>query len=84
MSWSYVMLVSFLFGSVIGQFGYGAGVLLILAAATLWAGDALHLWINTGGAFFLITTFSITGLIAIATHLAILLYRKYIRPRPTD
>jgi hypothetical protein len=81
MSWSFIILVSLLFGSMIGQFGYGAGVLLILAAIILWTGAALHLWINSGGAVFLIYTGLITGLVAIATHLAIAFYRKYVRSR---
>jgi hypothetical protein len=68
--------VSLLFGAIIGQFGYGAGVLLLLAAALLWGGDALQLWINTGGAVFLVRTFVMTGLVAIATHLIITLFRK--------
>ncbi|MEW6325233.1 MAG: hypothetical protein AB1515_07580 [Nitrospirota bacterium] len=74
---SFEILVSLLFGAIIGQFGYGAGVLLIAAAAVLWGGDALQVWINTGGAVFLVRTFVMTGLVAIATHVGIALYRKH-------
>lgn len=81
---SFEILVSLLFGMVIGQFGYGAGVLLILSAAILWGGDALQLWINSGGATFLIRTFLMTGLVAIATHFIILLYRKYKQPQQSS
>lgn len=78
---SFEILVSLLFGVMIGQFGYGTGVLLILAAALLWGGDALQLWINTGGAVFLVRTFVMTGLVAIATHVILALYNKHVKSR---
>ena len=74
---SFEILVSLLFGAIIGQFGYGAGVLLLLAAALLWGGDAFHIWINSGGAVFLVRTFMMTGLVAIATHVIIVFYRQH-------
>jgi len=73
---SFEIFVSLLFGAVIGQFGYGTGVLLMAAGALLWAGDALGWWINTGGAIFLIRTCLMTGVITIATHFLIVGYRK--------
>jgi len=73
---SFEILVSLLFGAMIGQFGYGTGVLLLLAAALLWGGDAFHIWINSGGAVFLVRTFVMTGLVAIATHFIIVFFRQ--------
>jgi hypothetical protein len=74
---SFELLISLLFGAMIGQFGYGTGVLLLLAAALLWGGDAFHIWINSGGAVFLVRTFVMTGLVAIATHFIIAFYRQH-------
>lgn len=82
MSWSFIGLVALLFGAMLGQFGYGTGVLLMLAAAILWAGGALHLWINASDVYFLIAAFSVTGAVTIATHFAIVLYRKVAKPSP--
>jgi hypothetical protein len=79
MSWSFVGLVGFLFGIFLGQFGYGTGVLLLLAAAVLWGGGALHVWINASDVYYLIASFSTTGLVTIATHFIIVFYRKYIK-----
>ncbi len=76
---SFEILVSLMFGAIIGQFGYGAGVLLIAAAAVLWGGDALQIWINAGGATFLVRTGLMTGLVAIATHVGITLYNKHFK-----
>lgn len=77
MSWSFIGLVGLLFGGLLGQFGYGTGVLLLLAAAILWTGGALHLWINASDVYFLIATFSVTGAVTIATHFLIVLVRKF-------
>jgi ABC-type spermidine/putrescine transport system permease subunit II len=80
MSWSFIGLVALLFGGMLGQFGYGTGVLLMLAAAIMWTGGALHLWINASDVSFLIAAFSLTGAVTIATHFAIVLYRKAVKP----
>jgi len=77
MHWSFVGLVGLLFGIVLGQFGYGTGVLLLAAAALLWAGGALRLWINASDVYFLIASFSTTGAVTIATHFIIVYYRKF-------
>lgn len=79
MSWSFIGLVGLLFGGLLGQFGYGTGVLLLLAAAILWTGGALHLWINASDVYFLIATLSLTGAVTIATHFGIVFYRKYTK-----
>jgi len=79
MSWSFIGLVGLLFGAMLGQFGYGTGVLLILAAAILWAGGALQLWINASDVYFLIAAFSVTGAVTVATHFAIVFYRKWAK-----
>jgi len=84
MSWSFVVLVGLLFGIFLGQFGYGTGVLLLLAAVVLWAGGALHLWINASDVYFLIATFSVTGMVTIATHVLTIFYRKFIKSGETD
>jgi hypothetical protein len=76
MHWSFVGLVGVLFGIILGQFGYGTGVLLLAAAALLWAGGALHLWINASDVYFLIAAFSATGAVTIATHFFIVVFRK--------
>src|SRR3990172_7792214 len=78
---SFEIFVALIFGLVMGQFGYGTGVLLLLAAAIFWGGDALSLWINSGGAVFLVRTMTLTGLSTIATHVGIELYRKHVAPR---
>ena len=83
MPW-FIIIIALLTGSVIGQFGYGAGVMLILAAAVLWAGDALNLWINTGQAVFVVRIFSATGAVAIGTHLFIAFMRKRRTAREAD
>ncbi|HUJ79501.1 MAG TPA: hypothetical protein VLY45_04205 [Nitrospiria bacterium] len=77
MSWSFVGFVGLLFGVFLGQFGYGTGVLLLAAAALLWAGGALRLWINASDVYFLIASFSATGAVTIATHFIIIYYRKF-------
>jgi hypothetical protein len=79
MSWSYVLVVGILFGLFLGQFGYGTGVLLLLAAAVFWAGGALHLWINGSDVFFLIAAGSVSGAVTIATHFTIVFYHKYAK-----
>jgi hypothetical protein len=79
MSWSFVGLVGLLFGIFLGQFGYGTGVLLLLTAAVLWGGGALHLWINASDVYFLIASFSTTGVVTIATHFIMVFYRKYAK-----
>jgi len=79
MSWSFVGIVALLFGALLGQFGYGTGVLLITLAAILWLGGALHWWINASDVYFLIATASLTGAVTIATHFAIVFYRKYAK-----
>jgi hypothetical protein len=79
MSWSFVGVVGLIFGIFLGQFGYGTGVLLLLAAAVLWGGGALHLWINASDVYFLIATSSFSGLVTIATHFAIVFYRKFAK-----
>ena len=79
MSWSFVGIVALLFGGLLGQFGYGTGVLLIIAAAVLWTGGALHWWINASDVTFLIATASLTGVVTIATHFGIVFYRKFTR-----
>ena len=83
MSWSFVGIVALLFGGLLGQFGYGTGVLLILAAAILWAGGALHWWINASDVYFLIATASLTGVVTIATHFGIVFYRKLAKSGPS-
>jgi len=79
MSWSYVAVVGILFGLFLGQFGYGTGVLLLLAAAVFWAGGALQLWINGSDVYFLIAAGSVSGLVTIATHFISVFYRKYAK-----
>jgi len=77
MSWPFIGVVGVLFGALLGQFGYGTGVLLILAAAILWGGGALQLWVNASDVYFLIASFSVTGGATIATHFLIVLARKF-------
>ena len=84
MSWSYVGVVGLLFGIFLGQFGYGTGVLLLLAAAVFWAGGALHLWINGSDVYFLIAAGSVSGVVTIATHFLIVFYRKYSKSDQSD
>jgi hypothetical protein len=84
MSWSYVGVVGLLFGIFLGQFGYGTGVLLLLAAAVFWAGGALHLWINGSDTYFLIAAGSVSGLVTIATHFLIVFYHKYSKSDQSD
>lgn len=84
MSWSYVGVVGLLFGIFLGQFGYGTGVLLLLAAAVFWAGGALHLWINGSDVYFLIAAASVSGVVTIATHFVIVFYRKYSKAGQSD
>lgn len=83
MSWPFIITVSLLVGIVIGQFGYGAGVMLIAAAAVLWTGDVLQFWINTGQVVFLIAIFSATGAVAIATHVVRAALRRFSSAQPS-
>jgi hypothetical protein len=81
MSWPFIITVALLVGLVIGQFGYGTGIMLIAVAVLLWAGDALKFWINTGQVVFLIAIFSSTGIVAIGTHLVSAAIQRYSTAR---